>query len=194
MNSLKLVQFVETLRHQAGGIPTAIEDIQKMTVSLEDGYCLFNLYEQWCGAFSFIPGRVEAVPLILALAEKLLRFPSDDTLALYALPEWKELVQLRGPVESVLLKRCVSCSHFYVCMGTSGFYDANGLVCGSCGNVYFKSYYDSSETPQCSCGEQFKESTACNCPRCGEKENRSEGGMSPFEYFFAHTFIRGPGA
>src|SRR6185312_6630337 len=102
---------------------------------------------------------------------------------MYRLPEWGQLVLLRGPVEAVLLERCTKCQHSYACMGTSGFYDANGLVCGTCGNVYFKSYYDTSESPRCACGSMFPDRAAYGCPKCGEKDAKSEGGMSPYEYF-----------
>jgi hypothetical protein len=194
MNLQKLRKLVECLRLQDAENPSAIEETLRLNISLEDGYCLFNLYEQWLGAFSFLPGRKEAVLPLLSLAEKLTKFSSDDTLAMYSLSEWQQLVLLRGPVETVLFEKCTNCSHSYVSMGTSGFYDANGLVCDSCGNVYFKSYYDETPPPRCACGREFPSVTTYGCRQCGEKKSLSQGGVSPYEYFSKHTYIRGPGA
>ena len=194
MNQQKLQKFIDCLHHQRAGSLSAIDEISSLNASLEDGYCLFNLHEQWRGAFSFFPGRREAIDPILSLAKKLKEFSSDDTLQMYASPEWKKLVLLRGPVESVMLRRCKNCKHSYVCMGTSGFYDANGLVCDSCGNVYFKSYYDETDTPKCACGAIFPTITSNGCQKCGEHGYLSEGEMSPYEYFSTHSYHRGSGA
>lgn len=165
-----------------------------LSLSTADGYCLFNLYEQWCAAFSYAPGRQDALPSILSAVRKLLSFRSDDTLMMYKLPEWERLVAMRGPAECVMRKRCAACACEHTEIGTSGFYDANALVCRSCGNVHFKSYYDASSTPACTCGSEFPETTAYGCPRCKSTKAVTVAESSPFEYFEAHAFTKGPGA
>ena len=133
MQNPKIVQFVELLQAQAAGEQSAIERILGLSISLKDGYCLYNIFQQWKGAFSFPEGRNEALNLVLAIARQLNQFSPDDTLQMYKTLEWKQLIELRGPVETVIFKECSKCSHRYVQMATSGFYDANGLVCRGCG-------------------------------------------------------------
>lgn len=193
MNQHKLARFVVLLQDQAADSSSAIEVLQELAVSLDDGYCFFNLYQQWAGAFSFPGGRREALGPILEIARKLLDFSSDDTLALYSLPEWGKLVELRGPAETVMHKECSRCARQYPVIGTSGFYEANALVCSSCGSVYFRSYYDDSEIPQCLCGATYPP-PSYGCPACGAEQSFTVREQSPYEYFLAHRFVRGPSA
>lgn len=186
----KLAAFIELLGEQAAGDRTAAKRLAALSPSLEDGYCLFNLHEQWASAFSYRPGRLEALPLIQSLAKKLARYKSDDTLKLFKEKEWEGLARLRGPVESVLLLACASCGAEFVSMGTSGFYDAVGLVCRGCGNVYFKSTYDDGPTPLCACGKKYK----AGCGKCGKKKGKIKSERSPFAYFADHSYTTGPGA
>ena len=194
MDKALLGQLVGLLARQSSGDATAIDRLRALDVRLDRGGCIFNLYQQWTGAFSYSPGRSEALPAILGLARELESFPSDDTLAMYELPQWSELVELRGPVEVVQVFRCPDCRRQYVSMGTSGFYDANGLVCPDCGNVYFKSYYDESPTPPCSCGGSFPARESYGCPSCGNPNGGVLKEISPFQYFDNHQYTRGPGA
>ncbi|MEN0036052.1 MAG: hypothetical protein AAGC78_03250 [Cellvibrio sp.] len=194
MNTNKLNAFVALLKEQSIGSESAIERIQDLNVVLSDGYCLFNLYEQWKQAFSFYPGQKKALPHILSLSNKILEVKADDTSVLYKTNEWKELVALRGPAECILVRSCKKCSGQYIDIGTSGFYDAKGLVCSKCGNAFFKSYYDDSATPHCDCGSEFPEILNQGCPSCGEKEYSSVRSESPYEYFYSHSYQRGKGA
>jgi hypothetical protein len=194
MNMKKILQFVALLERQVSGDVGARDDIYGLGVTLEDGYCLFNLHEQWAGAFSYNPGRTEALPLILSLGQKMIQYGKDDTLRLYNEPEWVGLVGLRGPVETVTIHQCSNCSREYPCMGTSGFYDAAGIVCPKCGDVYFKSYYENDLSPCPNCGEKLPDAKYWGCPRCHSKDSTSVARISPYEYFSTHGFKRGTGA
>lgn len=190
----KLKKFIELVQRQDAGDKTVRPLLQQLCPKLEDGYCLFNLHEQWSQAFAYVPGRKVALPPILTLAQKVLQRGNDDTLKMYSEPEWAALVALRGPVETVEMFECVKCRHEHPKMGTSGFLDAESLVCPSCGEVYFKSLYDKSPSPPCPCGAQFQPQLVASCPTCGSKELRKSRDMSPYEYFESHNFQRGPGA
>lgn len=190
----KLRAITEALARLAEGDDSAIDAINAAYPGAEDSTCVELLHAEFRGAFSFPGGRREAVPPLLSLAKALGGFRTDDALAMYRLPAWQQLVALRGPVETVLLKRCQSCRHAYVAMGTSGFYDANGLVCGACGDVFFKSYYDDSDTPPCPCGAAYPDRLAWGCPCCGSEQASPAGEISPYEYFATHHYRRGPGA
>jgi len=109
-------------------------------------------------------------------------------------PEWRQLIRLRGPVEAVMLQKCAKCGHVFPGMVTSGFYDAGGLVCDQCRNVYFKSVYDDTQTLRCACGSRYVEQEKYGCPKCGSQDFSYAGGQSPDEYFKLHSFIRGPDA
>jgi hypothetical protein len=184
----KLLTFVEGLRQQSLGEAAAIDAITGLCVTVEDGYCLYNLYGEWSGAFSYSPGRTEALRPILEIAQALVQFPSDDTLAMYELPQWSELVDLRGPVESVLVQRCNACSRQFPVMGTSGFSDVIDLVCPCCGSVLFQSIYDDSPARACHCGASYPGSTARGCPGCGSSAASTVRELSPYEYFASHPF------
>jgi hypothetical protein len=192
VNAELIAGFVRLLKRQAAGEPNAIPALRALLERLDRGYCLYNLCEHWRGAFSFEPGRVEALAPILRLARKLRRYQGDDMLRLYREPEWEELLQLSGPVEVVQIRQCPDCGTRIATMGTSGFYDAQGLVCPRCGNVYFKSLYDASDVPPCACGAKYI--VPAGCASCGHAELQVVATISPYEYFADHSFVRGPGA
>lgn len=194
MNKKKTSQFVALLERQSSGDQSARDDMHGLGISLDDGYCLFNLHQQWDGAFSFNPGRAEALPFILSLGQKIIQYEKDDTLCLFNEPEWKSLLALSGPVETVMIKQCSNCAREYPCMGTSGFYDANGIVCPQCGDVYFKSYYETDENPCPSCGKALPSAEHWGCPQCQSEESSTVAEISPYEYFSNHKFKKGPGA
>jgi len=184
------VRFLSLLQRQASGDGSAVDELRSLEVRQADSQCLFNLYAEWRGAFSFSPGRTAALQPILGLARNLAEtkpHPSNQ----YGHSEWADLIALRGPVETVLIVSCDACKFESVAMGTSGFYDATGLLCGDCGNVFFKSYYDKSKLPACSCGGSYTE-TESRCPYESHKMKRSQ--ISPYRYFVNHSYIRGPGA
>ena len=193
MNEPKVNRLVELLEQQAAGSTRALEALQQMHVSLDDGYCLLNLHNEWRGAFSYPVGRTEALEPILEIARKLRHFESDDTLVMYGLPEWAALVALRGPAEVVSLQQCSRCAHQFVMVGTSGFTEANALVCTSCGNVHFRSSFDETNMPRCACGATFPAPHG-GCQLCGSRDLRSVRDQSPYEYFATHPFTRGEGA
>lgn len=194
MDNPKLSLFIELLEAQASGDESAIDRLREMAVPIDTGTCVFNLYQQWHGAFRFPGGRVEALQPLLSLAKKVQQYESDDTIALFTSPEWGQLLRLRGPADTVMFQKCVKCGYVFPEMVTSGFYDAGGLVCDECGNVYFKSVYDDTPTPPCTCGSRYVEQEKYGCPKCSSQDFSYAGGQSPYEYFKSHSFIRGPDA
>ncbi len=179
------------LEQQDSGNESVRDEIRSLGVTQNDGQCLFNLYGEWMGAFSYSPGRLDALELLLALTRWLVDKKRDYVNQKYELTEWAELVAMRGPVETVIVRKCTECDLEMVSMGTSGFYDANGLICSECGNVYFRSYYDESELLRCNCGGQYTQ-TQSGCTIEGHRSSCTE--ISPYEYFASHSFIRGDGA
>ena len=146
---------------------------------------IMNIMEEWEGMFSFSPGITERIPLIQALLMKIvLRFGLDIT-DLYKTDEWNKIIELRGPVETVLERKCENCGCFYYSMGLSGFIDGNALICNRCGDVYFKSYYEDLESPKCECNGKF----ISGCPKCGEQASTTVKCLSPYEYFADHKFL-----
>ncbi len=172
------------------GDAQAVEFLRSLQPTLDDGYCLFNAYEQWSQAFSYKPGRCEALGPIRSLANKLLGYGTDDTLRLFREPEWSELVQLRGPVEVVLVFQCLSCRREYPGMGTSGFYDASGLLCPQCGSVLFRSLYAEGQIPLCSCGSPYQSPEMVGCPFCHSTQSQVVSQLSPYQYFETHSYVR----
>jgi rubrerythrin len=189
MKSHKLDQFAELLQQQNDGDAEVIHALRKLQPQLEDGYCLYNLYEQWAKAFAYQPGRLEALSPILNLALKLKQQSSDDTLTMYREPEWASLVALRGPVETVQFYMCSECAHEHPRMATSGFLDEADWICRQCSSVLFKSFYDSSPAPRCDCGGSFQQQGS-SCPFCGSNQISLARYISPFEYFERHRFVR----
>jgi len=193
MDNLKLSQFIALLEAQAAGDVLAVDRIRELDLSIDDGVCVYNLFQQWSGAFSFPGGRIEALQLILSLAKSVLH-GSENAVAMFMRPEWAQLVALRGPIEGVLFQKCAKCGHTFPKMASSGFYDAGGLACPGCGNVYFKCVYDEAPTPPCNCGSTYPEPGEFGCPKCGSMDLSNTGTQSGYEYFESHTFIRGPDA
>jgi hypothetical protein len=153
-------------------------------LSNDQCYALLTLLKEWSAMFSFVPGRIEGLDSIIRLVAWIKGDPSSDSSGLYVRPEWKQIVELRGPVTTVLRVACNTCGSEYVSMGMSGFLDANAFICSDCGNVYFKSYYDESPLPSCGCGGQY----VLGCPKCKNTERKIVSESSPYEYFAKHKF------
>ncbi len=195
MNREKLRQFASLLEQQRTGDAEAVALLRDLKPELSEGCCLFNLYEQWTQAFSYEPGRQEALSPITGLAKKLIGQSADDTMFLFAQPEWAALVELRGPAEVIHIYECVRCRTRSFTPCTSGFYDGAGLVCSKCGNVYFRSLRAADDgAVKCECGGCFQKPSSEACASCGEKKMQFVSSVSPFEYFATHKFQRGPGA
>ena len=191
MNHEKTNRFLNLLELQDSGDESVRDEIRLLGVTQNDGQCLFNLHGEWLGAFSFSPGRLDALKPLLALTRWLVDKKRDYVNQKYDRTEWAELVAMRGPVETVIIRKCNKCNIESVSMGTSGFYDANALLCADCGNVYFKSYYDDSEMPACTCGGRYTQPRP-ECTMDGHVISRTE--ISPYEYFSTCSFVRGNGA
>ena len=180
-------RFVALLELQLTGDASVIQDVKDLDVSLKDGCCLSTVYGQWCGAFSYSPGRLEALEPILRLAHMLPRWKSDNPAYLFKQPEWAKLIELRGPAESVEIRRCENCDRAQPVMRISPFLAMVGLACPACGRVHFRSEYDHSPAPTCVCGETCGEPFPGECLHCGGPGNRHRI-MSPYEYFDQHNY------
>lgn len=195
MNQLRILRFIELLERQAAGDEEALRKLRALEVSPDDGFCFWHLHQEWLSAFSFAPGRQEALLPIQRLAGRLRTYKDDDTDKLFRSHDWKALLKLRGPVESVQFRRCGTCEREHPVMSTSGLYDACGLVCGDCGNVYFRAYQDASKPPKCACGSRFPAEPEPGCPDCGQAlSDDLIAEISPYQYFAGHGFRRGPAA
>lgn len=150
-------------------------------------YRILNIMNEWKSMYSFSPGLTKGVDLIIDLLNRIIEKPDMDILEFYKLEEWKRVVNLRGPVETIIEKQCEECSSIFYTMGVSGFLDGVGLVCDKCGDVFFKSFYDDTKTPDCSCGGHYKD----GCPLCGHNSAVTVGYKSPYWYFENHRYTRG---
>ena len=188
MNRHAMSEFVSLLESVERGAREAYAAAAACRPKLEDGYCLFNLQEQFKLAFGYRPGRTEALAPILRLARKAVTFERDETMWLFTSPEWERLVQMSGPIEAVLYSSCTQCSARRMALIASGFTDEFSAVCDSCGNALFQSIYDDRELPPCGCGGIYRRSDD-HCPACGAKDAVVEQ-QSPYEYFSTHSWTR----
>lgn len=183
--------FLKLLERQAAGEESVIDDIFPLEITLDDGKLLFYLHSEWKLAFSYYPVGHDALRLILAVARWLVD-TEEQRSQRTAPPEWAELRKMRGPVETVWIRKCNDCNFDSAEMvWCSGFYQAAGFVCNKCRNVYIKSEYDDSESPTCSCGGRFQEPEL----QCRFENHKIETWhISPYKYFESHSYIRGYGA
>lgn len=144
------------------------------------------LLDEWRGMFSFHPGRREGLAPLARLLCLICRKPQMEQLEIYGTKEWKDLVGLRGPVETVLIQKCGKCRTEYPRMGTSGFLDIIDLLCNACGAIHFESAYDAPKEVTCPCGGKAK----VGCPSCGSIGGTTVEGMSPYRYFADHALYR----
>ena len=151
------------------------------------------ILSEWPGMFCFSPGRIEGLPIITNFVQKLISAPPADVTNqnewVYDQPEWKSVIELRGPVETVLLRKCSSCNAEFPRMGTSGFLSIRDFWCESCGTVHFVSAYDDIESVECSCGQLAVQGCGCEI-----EAHQDVKGLSPYEFFASHAYVRHPGS
>jgi hypothetical protein len=188
MDKQAVDRFCELLNEQSSGDSSAIERLRRLNVSLTRGHCLCSLYQEWVAAFSYSPGRVDALAPIRSLAEKIRSFARDDTLRMYEQPEWKRLTELRGPANSARIYGCSDCGCEFTTISTSGFVDLAALVCPDCGDVYFKSYHDETKTPACPCGSHYSSTSPLACSGCQSKDVHLLRELSLYHYFDEHHY------
>lgn len=157
--------------------------------SLKTDHRIMSIMHEWKDMFSYSPGLINGIDILISLLEKIIINPEIDILEIYRSKEWRELIDLRAPVEAILEMQCKKCNGIFFAMGVSGFLDGAGLVCNKCGDVYFKSIYDDSELPACECGGHYKD----ECPYCGYKDAVTVGERSRYWYFSNHRFKIGKG-
>lgn len=186
MNKEKIKRFAELITRQVETGVGDVNDILSIEASLnEDGYCYYNLYQEWKGAFSYVPGQQLALAPLQRLTKKLINAKSNETFQMYNTSEWKELVDLRGPFECAIEYECRQCHHLFTRFGQSGFDDRYPSVCTGCGNVWMQSGYDKTPLPKCDCGGEYCSS---GCPECHSDEYSSQRYFSSYEYFHNHKW------
>ena len=188
MNSEPVLLFIKHLEAVAQGLSTPKSVQAQFAPQKEDGLCLYNLYNEFVTAFSFEPGCVDVLPLMLKLARKASLYDHDDALRLFAEPEWQQLVQMRGPVEGMALNTCTNCHKEYPTFYISGFIDEFAAICGKCGNVLFESTYYERPLPECECGGLYRRQQDW-CPGCGSARSRQVR-KSSYDYFAVHSWMR----
>jgi hypothetical protein len=179
--------FVDLLQRQVGGESSADRLLRAFNPDPKADFWLHFLWTEWSDAFSYAPGRLEALSPLLGLARKLADVPKDADFDPYKQPEWIAIVDLRGPAECMLFRACDRCGQTYVRAGMSGFLDEIDWVCLSCGDVCFKSIYVDVAPPPCKCGTAFT-APSVGCPHCGSDRSSHVASMSPFEYFASHQY------
>jgi hypothetical protein len=183
-----LLEFIAQLEAASAGL-TEPQSVAAMFAPEPDGgYCVYNLLHEFSDAFSYHPGRTEALSPILALARKASLYPDDDVLRMFNEPEWKELVRMRGPVEAIGIRTCTECRNAQAFCYTSGFLDEFAAVCGSCGNMLFQSQYDDRSLPPCECGGSYQRSREA-CIVCGSGKTNVEQ-QAGYMYFATHSWTR----
>jgi hypothetical protein len=187
---------LQLLEHQADGDAESRHELSRLSAEIleersrgtEGPGVLGVILQEWEGMFSFDPGRIEGLDPL----RELVRFASAsadiDVLDVYRHPAWGRLVELRGPVESVLLCECDRCRTTYPQMGISGFLDVRAFLCPGCGSVEFQSSFADSAGSACGCGQ----TRIPGCPNCGASSNAAVvvDEINPYEYFATHSFIR----
>lgn len=146
------------------------------------------LLSEWSGMFSFQGGRMDGIAPIVRLLKSIKGRPKIEQVELYETKEWREIVGLRGPVETVLFYECSNCHTEYPRMGMSGFLDMHDLLCTSCGAVTFRPNTDpvSKTAVACRCGGV----ASIGCPSCGGLGGTPVREISPYQYFASHRYYR----
>jgi len=188
MTSQRIGLFRDQLERQLAGDPCAAGNVRSLDIGPEDGLC-FLLWNEWKSAFSYEPGRTEALAPILGLARKIEDQSGTDAIWLYTQPEWSALQVLSSPAECVGFRDCRRCGRTHTRMGLNAFLDQTDWVCARCGGVCFMSVHDDSLPPPCSCGGSYT-APSVGCPFCGKKIAGPTRYISSFEYFAKHAYIR----
>lgn len=152
----------------------------------EQCWSLSLVMSEWKQMFAFSPGRVDGIPSLLALVDLVRRTPHLEVTGLFRDAAWKQLVQMRGPVETIIVAQCNNCATEYIVIGTSGFMDMYGAVCDRCGNVALIDIYGKHKDviPACTCGGKY----VVGCPSCQSREKTILREISPYEYFLTHQY------
>jgi hypothetical protein len=179
--------FVQLLERQQAGDAAAVGALRQLKPEPEHDFWLRLLWNEWSGAFSYEPGRAEALAPLCGLARKLLACRVDKEFEPYAQPEWSVLIELKGPADCILVRACDRCGRTLVGAGMSGFLDEVAWICRGCGDFCFKAIYNDAPPPACQCGASFV-APSLGCPDCGHAKSRDLGSMSPYEYFGTHRY------
>jgi len=192
-------ELLRALQRQSAGEDSVIDEIFRMTdlmcgerayrdpvLTSQQARGIELLLNEWRDMFSFYPGRTEGLAPVTSLLSLICGDPQMEQLEIYGTKEWKEIVGLRGPVETVRIHKCGKCQARYPQMITGEFSDIIDLLCYSCGGVHFVSAYDAPKEVVCPCGGKAKS----DCPSCGSMVGSTVEEMSPYQYFASHPLYR----
>jgi hypothetical protein len=150
-------------------------------VELRKGnYGYFNIAEQWNAMLSDPDASDWGEKYILSLLDKIdAASEKDDTLNIFNTPEWKAIVDRRGPVEAAWKAKCTLCGMLNIGFGTSGFVDEYYTVDYERKTITWRSIYAENASPV--------ENSLCG--KCGKKLHNKEC-ISPFAAIKGFTVIR----
>lgn len=185
--TVKRLEFVRLLERQTLHEREAKTRLERLVPSADQDFWLHLIWREWMDAFSYLPGRAEALAPLLDLARRAASGIPDSDLDLYAQPAWRALRDLTGPAECVQTYFCNACSRTHPRAGMSGFLDDIDWSCLGCGNMFFKDGRDEEPPPPCRCGGQFT-APSNGCPWCGQPGCIATHTVSAYEYFETHEY------
>lgn len=102
-----------------------VQNRRSINVELKAGnYAYYNIAEQWNAMLADPETADWSESLILSLLTKVdSATDKDDTLSLFDTPEWKSIIDRRGPAEAAWQSKCTECGLINIGFGTSGFLD-----------------------------------------------------------------------
>lgn len=150
-------------------------------IKLDTGlYGYFNIAEQWNAMLADPEAADWGADLILALLDIVDQSSNkDNTSLVFCTPEWKAIVEKRGPVEAAWCAKCTSCKKDNIGFGVSGFLDEYYVVDYNEKTITWRSVHEE--------GAVFPNSD--NCYHCGQPLPDKEW-ISPFKAIKGFSIIR----
>ena len=186
------------LELQASGSQSAVSDIRNIIglvcsahryrdddLSAAQVTAIELLLREWKEMFSFEPGRLDALPLLIAALKAVRYSPEDADLKLPMSKSWAELKALRGPGNDVVVCTCETCTTQYIGL-TFGSHTSGRegvFCCTDCGHIRIDPRAPTAIQP-CRCGSTLH----LGCPNCGGIAAKTHWHMRPWQYFMNHTF------
>ncbi len=164
---------------------SAIDKNDPIDCTIENGYCVFNVAEQWNQILKSkdLPLFSELKNLIRSLTQKIDLYPEDNTSLLYDESEWQLLCKHRGPVETIAECKCLNCNKISYSFGTSGFIDVVFFVNEFEKKVIIEDPFDNDIPPE---GYYLPSQV---CPFCGG-EIEKQWGTSPYAFFQQYKIVK----
>jgi hypothetical protein len=158
-----------------------VHNRKPIEVKLKTGtYGYYNIAEQW-NAMLADPETAEwGADLIIKLLDIIDHASKkDDTSLIYNSPEWKAIVNRRGPIEAAWRSKCSTCQFVNIGFGVSGFLDEYYVIDYEAMTITWRSVYEEGVViPQHD-----------KCSKCGQMLSKEEW-ISPFQAIKGFTIIR----